>query len=81
MIGYENSYVAIGNSGNIYNSIGLTTTTIWKKVTLLRSTQDVLGRPNITLSEYSGNFNDATFNIIKNTIVVVGNNGVVFSGV
>jgi hypothetical protein len=81
VIGYENSYVAIGNSGNVYNSVGLTTTIIWKKVTLLRSTQDVLGRPNITLSEYSGNFNDATFNIIKNTIVVVGNNGVVFSGV
>lgn len=81
VIGYENSYIAIGQSGFVYKTVGISTTSSWEKIDLLRVTQDILGRLEITPSNYSGTFNAGIYDENKNTLVIVGDNGGIFDGV
>ena len=79
----SNVYVAVGNTGIIISSVGIgTTISSWKKLNLLTKTQDPFGI-TITYSpnSFNGTFNDVVYSSTKDTWVVVGSSGAIFSAV
>jgi len=78
----SNVYVAVGNTGTIINSVGIgTTISSWKKLNLLTATQDILNNITYSSNSFVGTFNDVVYSSSKDTWVVVGSSGAIFSAV
>lgn len=76
VIGVNNTYVSVGSSGSIYNSVGLSSTNSWNKIPLFEyPAQFIIGTidfEDLIPFEFSGDFTKISYNPNTQVSVVVG---------
>lgn len=78
VVAFGNNYIAVGQTAKAYRTTGISTTSTWQPMELVKQTQDILGRPTEVISEYNKQLNKIIYNHFDDMLVSVGNAGGLF---